>query len=112
MDGLQLLNTPEYEGTDTDRYYKALHSITKDKFVHAENANCITENNVLKLENKLIEETENIHSLKLEDIIMIDHRKQLIDLLLKLFSGIVNPSEAKKTEYFNQFIFSPENTLS
>lgn len=111
MEGLTALHTPEYEGTDNDKYYKALHFITKDKFVHAENANCVTDNNVTKMENALIEATESIHNLKLENIIMMDHRKELIDLLLKLFSSIVKPSESKKIEYHNKYILSPENSI-
>jgi len=111
MEGLQVLNTPEYEGTDCDRFYKDLHFITKDKFVHAENTECMAENNVIKLENEFIEATENIHKLKLDNITMLDHRKSLIDLLLKLFAGIVNPTEAKKIEYHNTYILSPENLI-
>ncbi len=109
MEGLDLLNTPEYEGTDCDRYYKEINRVTTSKgFLKAENSECIAENNVLKLERNFIESTKNIHGLNPEDVSWsLENWRKLVDLLLGLFTNLAKSKsdfEAKKIAYFKEFI--------
>lgn len=110
MAGLKELNTPEYMGTDCERFYNDLNFLTKDKFVYAENTDCMADNRLRELQRDLIIVTRPIHGLNIDDITMLEDYKKLIELTLNLFSRLVKPTEEKKMKYHDSFIISTKNT--
>lgn len=89
ISGLKFLDNPKYIGTDADKYYSELRNRSLSAgFIDGENARAIAEDDVRKLESKLISLTHNIHKIPLEKIVVLKHRKELIDTLLILFKPV------------------------
>jgi hypothetical protein len=104
ISGLKQLDEPEYKDTDADRYYLELrYRALSEGFIDGENARAIAENDIMKLEDKLISQTKSIHKILLENIVMLEHRKELIDALLNLFKAVTSDKnyEAIKNRYFD-----------
>jgi hypothetical protein len=115
INGLNLLDTPEYQNTDACRFYSQLRkkAITAG-FKNGENAACMADNEVIRLQNQMIDVTYNIHKTKREDIVYLSHRKQLVELLLGLFARLVKNEhlERLKIQFYNERVSSINFSLN
>lgn len=105
LSGLSLNGQPEYEGTDSDKFFKELAKKAKQAgFIHAENAKALAEHDVNRLEVELIKATYNIHKTALDKLLMMEDRKKLLNLLLGIFAPLVkNESfEEKQKIFYNE----------
>ena len=107
MEGIREVGSEKYANTDAHQYYEMLSQIAENAgFIHKENAFCVADHKVTQFQNALMEATQNIHQLTMENIYhtSMENRKQLIELLLKLFSSIVKPTEERKQEYYKEHL--------
>jgi hypothetical protein len=105
MAGLDAYQTPGYEGSDAQLYHNILRSVAIEAgFIHGENALCRAENDVSEAERALIEGTQNIHHIKVENLTMLKHWKELIEILLNMFCQVVNNDSfsQKQAQYFTE----------
>lgn len=95
---------------DTARYYSELNRRTRSAgMLNGENSLAIAQNDLIDAQTDLINATTSIHKMNSEDVsYSLDKRKQLIELILKLFANLMNSPNLKGLEkkYFDERIIT------
>jgi hypothetical protein len=106
ISGLSLIETPEYTGTDADRYYTALRTkAIAGRLKEGEGALSMAESDVYRLENVLIDLTYgSLHHINRNDIDDPEDREQLATMLVDMFADVVVNDElnAIQKEYYHE----------
>jgi hypothetical protein len=110
MDGISVVGTERYEGTDAQRFYRELRKkALAAGYIHGENSACIASSDVADLENKLIDITYDTHKILREDIPTMKLRKQLLEIILNFFGGLVKgrPFDDQARKFNNERLINP-----
>lgn len=89
---------------DAARFYSELRRQAENRgFIKGENAASSADYDVTKAEHAFIIATKPIHGIDLDDLVKLEHRKELLKLTLNLFSGLVkNGIERMQINYYNE----------
>jgi hypothetical protein len=103
MAGVSQLGTPEGIGTDADRFFKKLHEeCIKYGYVDGVDVLAKADNEIVRLQWKLIELTAPIHELSTNLFTKSAQVNRIIDILLSMFAPYLRGAdyEKKTREYF------------